>query len=41
MNPDDKSSVKIVFKGADKFSMSWLEGGESEEVPPDIYNRIR
>jgi hypothetical protein len=42
MNPQDKSPVKIVWKGADRFTLRWLEeGGDDSEVPPDIYNRLR
>jgi hypothetical protein len=42
MNPDDKSSARIVFKGKDRFTMSWLDDGVPDgEVPPDIYNRLR
>jgi hypothetical protein len=42
MKPDDKSSVKIVFKGADKFSMSWLDdGGGNEGDLVAVYNRLR
>jgi hypothetical protein len=41
MHPDDKSPVKIVFKGADRFAMVWLEQGESEDFPPETYHRVR
>jgi len=41
MNPEDKSPVKIVFKGPDRFAMIWLDEGESEEIPPGTYHRIR
>jgi hypothetical protein len=41
MNPGDKSPAKIAFKGADKFSWVWLEEGESDEVPPETYKRVR
>jgi hypothetical protein len=41
MNPDDKSPVRIVFKGANRFSMIWSDEGESEYVPPATYRRVR
>jgi hypothetical protein len=42
MNPGagNKSPVKIVFNGADRFSWVWLEEGESDEVPPETYKRV-